>query len=134
MRVSTRIIAGFGVVMILALLALLYQVQVNQELQSVTEKLSAINVTASYAIGQLEFDSFLTLQHSKKFFPSDRQVYGDALESDKADFETYLRQLEGLDLTPAEHVEVTKLATLWNLYKTQWPDIVKEYPEATESW
>src|SRR5688572_27230869 len=47
MRVSTRIILGFGVLMGLAILAVLYQVSVIHEMQSINQELSAINVRAA---------------------------------------------------------------------------------------
>jgi len=134
MKVSTRIIAGMGVLMVLAVLALAYQAGVNRKLQSVTQDLYLVNLTATRAVDTMQLDSFLIAQDSKKYFGIDRAIYGKELEYYWSDFEENLSLLQTLNLSPAERTLVREVQAWWKQYRDRWPVEVDQHPEMTNDF
>src|SRR5437868_814722 len=129
MKVSTRIVFGIGVLMVLGLLALVYQVHINQELQSVNHDLSAVNLLATHDVVRMEFFISVIDEFSRKYFLSDREHYGSDLEGWCRRFESYLSELQQMPLSDKERTDIAQVAEAWNDYRQQWAIEVQQNPQ-----
>src|SRR5262245_53463406 len=94
MKVSTRVISGFGVLMILASLALVYQVSVLRQLRSITRESFLVNQQAIEAMTRMRYEVETIDEFSRKYFSIDREHYGRELEAWWEQFETDLNALQ----------------------------------------
>jgi two-component system sensor histidine kinase GlrK len=134
MKVSTRIVAGMGVLMVLAVLALVYQARVNRDLQTVTRELYTVNLAATKAADTMQRDSYLIAQDSQKFFGVDRAIYGKELEYYWSDFQENLSLLHKLKLSPAERDLVGDVQMYWKAYRDRWPIEEAAHPDMTKDF
>jgi signal transduction histidine kinase len=127
MNVSTRIIFGISVLMVLAVLALGYQVYINQQLQLVTHELSEVNLQATRDVVLQEYDILVIDELSRKYFLVDRE-YGKDLDGWRQDFESRLYELQHLRLSPKEKADLTLVAQAWDAYRRQWDVELEQNP------
>ena len=120
MRVSTRIISGFGVLMVLAVVALIYHFHVIRQLQSVNHGLSAVNLEATRAAVRLQSDVSAIDEFSKKYFQVDPDHYRADLEESWSELEKDLSSLQHLPVSEKERTDVKHVADAWLEYRRQW--------------
>src|SRR5262249_55186137 len=128
MKVSTRIIFGISVLMVLAVLALAYQVYINQQLQLVTHELSEVNLQATRDAVLLGNYIWVIDELSRKYFLVDRDQYGKDLEGWRQDFESRLSELQRLHLSPKEKADLALVAQAWDAYGRQWDVELEQNP------
>jgi len=128
MKVSTRIISGFGFLMILALLALGYQVWVIYQLQTTTSQQYRVNFRAVEIVLRMMQTHSLIDELSRKFF-TDRPYYEPALPGNWERFETELSDLQSALASEKEQAQVASLVEAWKEFRRQWDEVVKQ-PEA----
>jgi signal transduction histidine kinase len=120
MKISTKIISGYGILIALMAMLLVYQVFTIHRLQSIISGLSQVNIPAASIALQLRRDIELVEEFTKKsfVFPADHQ-YNDKLQEYCALFETDLREIESRGFTTAEKAEIQRLAYLWSNFADQ---------------
>jgi signal transduction histidine kinase len=128
MNVSTRIIFGIGVLMVLALLALGYQVYINKQLELVNHELSEVNLQATHDVVLLGNAIPVIDQFSRKYFVVDRERYGEGLEAWRRDFESDLAELQRLPLSVKEKADLALVAQAWDDYRRQWAIELEQNP------
>jgi two-component system sensor histidine kinase GlrK len=110
MKVSTRIILGFGILMALAIVAVLYQISVIHEMQSVNHELSAINVRAAEtALKMLQLTDEIQDSVLKSYI-SPGPFYNQLLDEDLKEYADELRQLTETVRSKDEQAQVSHLA------------------------
>src|SRR5262245_41836631 len=129
MRVSTRIILGFAVLMVLAAAALVYHVIVIGELQKVNSDLFSINQRALGTVTRLRYDVEAILEFSKKYFLVSRADYERDLHDSWKVFENNLSTLQNAPPSEKEGKDLAQLAESWNEYRRQWEAELEENPQ-----
>lgn len=116
MKVSTRIISGFGILMALAFVALGYQLSVIHQMQSINRDLSAINFHSASTALRMVQSSETIREFSLKYFAS-RDPYLRQLESERQEF---LRDLAELQKTVRSERERSQVQLLSKAFDDYW--------------
>src|SRR5438034_6404624 len=116
MKVSTRIISGFGILMALAFVALGYQLSVIHQMQSINRDLSAINFHSASTALRMVQSSETIREFSLKYFAS-RDPYLRQLESERQEF---LRDLAELQKTVRSERERSQVQLLSKSFDDYW--------------
>ncbi len=111
MRVSTRIVAGYGVLAALTLGALAYQWTLVHRMRTISNDLSLTYFPAASLAIRLDE----TLLDTEEFVSKDLMVggYGVELAESRAAFERTLAALEALDPSEAERAALERLRAGW---------------------
>ena len=115
MRVSTRIILGFGILMGLAVFALAYQVSVIHQLQSLNQDLSSVNFHAVANVLRMRQYGESIEELSQKFFVAPANYEGQ-LDSVLKDFANELADLKRTVRSNKEREEVERLGKALDKY------------------
>src|SRR5215475_14194673 len=115
MRISTRIITEFAVLLILSAATAIYQISIIRRMQRINEDLSQLNFEAASIVQKMNQDMFDLEDYSRKYFV----LKGDPLyERELADirnsFTTDLTDLVGKARTPKEHEAIKGLSHAWD--------------------
>jgi two-component system sensor histidine kinase GlrK len=110
MKVSTKVICGLGILMLLAFAALGYQVSVIHQMQSINRDLSAINFQAGFVTLNLSQLSRTIDEFSKKYFIAADPIYERKLEELRGEFGEGLAELQKTVRTDREHLAVGQLS------------------------
>lgn len=115
MKVSTRIITGFGVLLILSLATALYQLYMIHRVQTINQNLSKINFTESGIVQAMNQDMFDLEDYSRKYFAlRGDPVYERQLGEIRDEFNSDLDKLVTNQRTPPEHEAIKNLSLSWN--------------------
>src|SRR5262245_61184351 len=130
MKVSTRIISGFGILMVLAFVALGYQLSVIHQMQSINRDLSAINFQSASTALRMVQNSETIREFSLKYFAS-HDPYFRQLESERQGF---LRDLGELQKTVRSERERNQVELLSGAFDEYWRifNRVKEQNQSKE--
>src|SRR3954468_14066459 len=86
MRVSTKTVSGFGILLVLACIGLAYQVSVLHQMQSINRDLSAVNLrAASAALRTIQLSDTLE-EFARKYFVAGDPIYEHQLEAVEKEF------------------------------------------------
>ena len=123
MSVSRRVVLSVGVLMLLALVVLGYQLSVVIRMQRINKELSSVNFVAASLLLQMERDSQDIEDRTRRYFAvgdvNMRTQLGQGLDDRSAAFEEQLQKL-GAALQPWEsRNEIGLLSTAWFEYRTQ---------------
>jgi signal transduction histidine kinase len=118
MRVSTRIISGFIILMTLGLVALAYQVLSIHRMQDINADLSAINFRAAAVILRLDHDAEAIHEFTEKRFTTGDPIYDSLLDQVVQEFDQEIADLQMTVGPNSPIVEVTRLVAAWNDYKS----------------
>ncbi|MGA2261006.1 MAG: MCP four helix bundle domain-containing protein, partial [Acidobacteriota bacterium] len=120
MRISTKVISGYGILIALMVGLLAYQVFTIHRMQSIISRLSTVNIPAASTALQLRRDIELVEEFTKKsfVFPTDRQ-YQEKLQEYRTLFETDLREVESSGRTDEERSEIARLSHLWSSFSEE---------------
>ena len=134
MRVSTRIVSGFGVLLLVAVGALGYQVYVIYQMESVNQTLSNLNFGAARLIQQMEHSRADVENLGSKYFVFHGDVvYEKEVEKLKADLSTDVVLLRAKANTSRERESIDYLSRLWTDFWTLWDiEKTKINPESDE--
>lgn len=121
MRISTKVISGYGILIALMVGLLAYQVFTIHRMQSIISRLSTVNIPAASTALQLRRDIELVEEFTKKsfVFPTDRQ-YQEKLQEYRTLFETDLREVESSGRTDEERSEIARLSHLWSSFSEEF--------------
>ena len=119
MRISTKIILGFCILIAVMIGVIGFQITTTSELQRITQNLSEINLNRAREAIDLERDLPKFTDLTKKFlyfkdpkFPEDPQ-YLQKLTDYEQSIHRILKSLLSEDLTDGERVEVRRLSVKW---------------------
>jgi signal transduction histidine kinase len=120
MRVSTKIISGFGILLGLAFIGLAYQVSVIHQMQSINRDLSAINLrSASSALRTMELAETLE-EFSRKYFVAGDPIYERQLEGVRQEFLSNLMELRTTVRSERERSEVERMFLTFDEFSMQF--------------
>jgi two-component system sensor histidine kinase GlrK len=122
MRVSTKIVSGFGILMVLAVVALAYQVSVIHEMQSINRDLSGVNFRAASTVLEMLHILETVEEFSTKYFLLGYPVYEQTLTDVRQEFMEDFQQLQTTVRTDQEREELDRLSEAWNHYWTVFED------------
>src|SRR5437867_1275329 len=116
MRVSTKTVSGFGILLGLACIGLAYQVSVIHQMQSINRDLSAINFRAS-SIALRTIDLGDTIEEfTRKYFVAGDPIYERQLEGVRQEFLANLMDLRSTVRSDRERSAVDRLFLTFDEY------------------
>jgi len=113
MKVSTRIIAGYVILILLTVAALAYQVYTIRELKLINDNLSQVNVENSLKSLQLQYDELLIEEWAQKYYGTGDKDYKDLFDDAGNDLEMDLMGLQPTVNTEAEREAIRKVFHSW---------------------
>src|SRR6266498_4427899 len=93
MKVSSKIIAGFLILMLLGVIVLLNELSVINQMQTVNQELSDINVYAATTVLEIQRNADLIDDDTKKYFSYLEPLYDKQIEEIRHDFVDALMHL-----------------------------------------
>ncbi len=127
MKFSSKIIAGFLVLMLLAVIVLANQLNVIHRMQTINRELSDINMNAVSAALRMQEVAGVIKEDSRKYFATADPIYDQQITDLREEFQTSLAGLQKNARSDRERAETEKLASAlenyWNLFnKTKKQD------------
>ncbi len=119
MKISTKIISGYGILISLMVGLLAHQVFTIHRMQSVTTRLSKVNFDVAYRALRLKNDIAPVEEFTRKSFASDDTDYPAILREYRTLFETRLLEFEDTELSPEEQEEIQRLARFWRAFSEE---------------
>jgi len=126
MKVSTKVICGLGILMLLAFAALGYQVSVIQQMQSINRDLSAINFQSAFITLNLSQLSATIKEFSQKYFVAYDPIYDRQLEEMRKEFGEDIHDLRKNVRTDRERMAVEQLSQAIDGYWQIFSHVKKE--------
>lgn len=116
MRISTKIISGYAILIALMLGLLAFQVFTVHRMQSTITKLSGVSFQAADTALQMMRDLDLVDLFTQKSFASDDPSNTDRLREYRDLFEADLRKVESYGRTDEERAEIERLSRFWSSF------------------
>jgi signal transduction histidine kinase len=133
MRVSTKTVSGFGILLGLACISLAYQVSVLHQMQSINRDLSAINMrSASAALQAIQLGETLE-EFARKYFVAGDPIYERQLQGVHDEFLSNLAILQSTVRSDRERLEVAGMAVTFNQFWNEF-SARNEQMKATGEW
>jgi signal transduction histidine kinase len=117
MKIATRIISGYGVLIALLALILGYQVVAIHRMQSIGNTVSRVNFQAAIASLQLMRDRDLVEEYAKKALVLGDPEYTEQLRSFMQDLNSSLELIQSKPLSGREREEVDRVAQFWDSFR-----------------
>src|SRR5260221_5645979 len=115
MKISTKIAAGYGILIGLIFAVLLYEVSRIQQMEEINRNLSQINFRAATISLQLLRDLEQVEEFTRKYYATGGDPgYGAQTEEMRKAFSQSVKELGSLALSPKEADEIRQLALLWD--------------------
>jgi nitrate/nitrite-specific signal transduction histidine kinase len=111
MKVSSKIIAGFLIVMLLAIVVLANQLSVIHQMQTINRELSEIDMNAASSVLRMEEVAAVIKEDSRKYFATGDPIYDQQIAELRQDFQTSLAGLRKNARSDRERSETQKLAS-----------------------
>jgi signal transduction histidine kinase len=132
MRVSTKTVSGFGILLVLACVGLAYQVSVLHQMQSINRDLSAVNFrAASTALRTMQLSATLE-EFVLKFFVAGDPIYEHQLEGVEQELLDNITDMRNTVRSDRERSEVEQMALTFNEFRTDfagYKELVKQKQE-----
>jgi signal transduction histidine kinase len=117
MKITTRIISGYGLFIAVLIALVVYQVITINRMQLIIHNLSSISFQNGLACLEAMRDRDLVEEFTIKSFATRADPdYLKKLQESQKGFESRLREIKTFANTPEEQTEVDKLSQLWNAY------------------
>jgi len=117
MKVSSKIVLGFVILLLVGLVSLWYQITVIHRMQSVNEDLSEINMTAATtALRIVQNTALLTQDLTRKYFIVLDKVYAEQIAATRDDLLGDITALRETVRSERERAEAEKLKTALDDY------------------
>ena len=126
MKVSSKIIAGFLVLMLLALVVLAKQLSVIHQMQAINRDLSEIDMNAASVVLRMEEVATVIKEDSRKYFATGDSIYDQQIADLRQEFQTDLYELKKNGRSDRERAEIEKLASALEDYWTVLNRIKKQ--------
>lgn len=115
MKISTKIAAGYGILIGLIFAVLFYEVTRIQQMEAINRNLSQINFRAATLSLQLLRDLDQVEEFTRKYYATGGDPgYGAQTDEMRKAFSQALRELGALRLSPKEAGEIQQLNLLWD--------------------
>ena len=111
MKVSSKIIAGFLIVMLLAIVVLANQLSVIHQMQAINRELSEVDMNAASAVLRMEEVAAVIKEDSRKYFATGDPIYDQQIAELQQDFQSSLAGLRKNARSERERAETQKLAS-----------------------
>lgn len=116
MRVASKIATGSGVLLVLLVLALAYQVSQIRRLSDINHQVSQVNFrVAALSIEQTKLFNKLD-EFTRKFFVTRDAAYAERLNEIQLAVATHLGEAQSLKLSTSERLELERLQEIWQRY------------------
>jgi len=112
-RIATKIISGYAILIALMAAVLVYQVASIHHMQSINKNLSGLNFSAARTSIQLMRDRDLVEEYTKKSFIVGDPDYVEKLREFKEGFASSLQDERYLGRSEREQVEINRLVQFW---------------------
>src|SRR5512146_530743 len=120
MKISTKIISGYGVLIALMVGLLAHQVYTVRRMQQIIENLSKVNFEAADIALRMRMDILLVEEFTKKYFVSPDSAYGKSLrkscqgyESELSNIQSVVSKIQSAGRGRQEAKEIQVLAGFW---------------------
>ncbi|MBI4473487.1 MAG: HAMP domain-containing protein [Acidobacteria bacterium] len=117
MKVSTRIILGFAILVLLAVGPLAYQVSLIHRMQDVNEDLAQINFEAGVIALEMQAAAAALDEFSEKHFINGDPIYETLLNDAITEFAKLLAELDSTGGAQKDRVEIDSLKEDWNTFE-----------------
>ena len=113
MKITIRIISGYGLLIGVLIALVIYQVITINRMQSVNQTLSEANFQNALTCLQAMRDRDLVDEYTQKLFALGDPGYLNQLKEFQKDFEARLSELQNGLTSERERLEVNRLVQLW---------------------
>src|SRR5213594_1782407 len=113
MRIATKIILGYAVLIALMATVLVYQDLSIHQMQSINRDLSGISFSAARTSIQMMRDRDLVEEYTQKSILLGDPDYLERLHEFQEEFATSLRDLRALVQSEKEQIEINRLEQFW---------------------
>ncbi len=120
MRISTRIMAGYGLLIALMAGMLGYEIFAVHRMQSIIWSLAQVNFRASEASLKLLPQRDLLEEYTKKSFASSDPEYIAAVQQFEKDFEVSLQEVKADANSAREQAEIARLTEIWQDFRGEF--------------
>lgn len=117
MKIATRIISGYGVLIALLAALLAYQVMAIHRMQAIGNTVARVNFQAALVALQLMRDRDLVEEYAKKALVIGDPEYSEQLRGFTEDLETSLQQIRTKAVTARERDEVVRFSRFWGAFR-----------------
>ena len=128
MKITTRIVAGYGLFIAVLIGLVAYQILTIHRMQSINRTLSEISFQNSLACLQALKDRDLVDEYSWKSFALADPDYLDKLRESLDAFESSLKQIHAYAKSDEESAEVKRLSQMWTSYKEELAQMQRDLP------
>jgi signal transduction histidine kinase len=115
MKVSSKIVLGFAILLLVALVSIWYQITVIHRMQSVNQDLSELNIMSATTALSIWQDTQTLTQDSKKYF-LDNKVYAELIAQTRDDILDGISALQETVRSERERKETENLKTALDDY------------------
>jgi two-component system sensor histidine kinase GlrK len=116
MKITTRIIFGYGLFIAILLGMAVYQVLTIKRMQSINETLQESNFRNAWTCLEVVKDRDLLEEYTRKSFELADPDYLNKLKEFQKDFETRLTELRKSAVSAEERAEIVRLGRFWNSF------------------
>src|SRR5262245_36417906 len=117
MRVSTKIVGGFGLLLLVAIAALAYQVSVIAQMHAIDRNLSLVNFAAAETVQEMEQEIFdLDLGCQRYFAVNGDPLIEGVLSDIRNEFSSQMTALSKNIQTPREKQALREIVVSWSLF------------------
>src|SRR5678815_2674936 len=113
MKVSTRIIAGYVILILVTVAVFSYQVYMIQQLNEINKKLAGVNVNNFLTSLYLKYHEGLIEDGALKYYGTRYAQYLDQFQTYGGDLEKDLRELKNTATSEAELAAIDKANQTW---------------------
>lgn len=125
MKITTRLITGYGILIALLAALVTYDVITIHRMQSINRDLSRVNFNTAVSCLQLIRDRDLVEEYTRKALALGDPDYVAQLKGHQEEFETALQRIKSTASSPAEQTEISRLVEHWRAFNT---DLARQQP------
>ncbi len=129
MKITTRIVSGYGLLIAVLAALVTYQVITVRKMQAISTTLSQVNFRNALSCLTARSDLESVLDFTRKSFGSDDPRFASKLEDFQDAFRRSLMELQTHATSDDEKVEVKKLSQQWDSYLVDMSLLLKSPPE-----
>ncbi len=119
MKVSTRVVSGYAVLLALLSAVLAYQTIVIHQMRTINRELSGVSFQAALSSLQLMRDRDLVEEYSKKFFVRRDPDYLARLREYQRDFAATLETMRSRASSRNEQAAISSLTLIWQRFNSE---------------
>ncbi len=133
MKISTKIILGFGILIAMMAVLAVYQVIMIGRLQQTVQDLTSVNFQAAREAAELRHDLDMIQEYTRKYFASADTGYAAWIEEFRPDYEAKLERLAGDGRSENEAAEAARLKGFWTEYLERYMEWMQRPPQGGDA-